>query len=553
MHTVEKILLETMLKGLKRRTITTCSKWAEQYRILGQPYPGKYSFRHHPWLKAMHDSTEPENIGQKAAQMGFTETMLNIALFHIDVHGMDVLYVLPNSRPDAADFSSARFGLALEMSEHLKNLFSDTSNVGHKRTGNANLYIRGSKSRSQLKSIPTSVIFLDEEDEMPEKNVPLALQRAAGQRVSLVWHLSTPTYPEFGINKRFLDSNQQHFFFKCPSCSRFIELKYPDSFVVTADRIDDPRIKESHVICTECKAILPQETKRDWLADGTWVPTHSLGTTAGWYVNQMYSTNEVCHPVNLAKTAINAQTDPGAEQELYNSLMGLPRIVSGAGVTDADIRACQEGTDYRMVEQYDGGRLVTAGIDVGKMFHVEIDEWLLPHGNQPIVDISMMAKPRILRVASVPSIEEVEQLLYNFRVQFAVIDSQPEKRLALEFANRHHGRVRLCSYEVGIDGKQIHPDHNEPRVRVDRTSWLDLSQTRFKRGGIVVPRDIPLEYQSHIKNIIRVYATDKNENKVGRWITPKGEDHYAHARNYAEIALPLALSNGQAVDMRAPI
>src|SRR5262249_14884021 len=158
------------------------------------------------------------NVGQKAAQMGFTETVLNIVFYHIDVKAVDCLYVLPAKTPDASDFSAARFDPALESSPHLANLFSDVKNVGHKRAGTATLYVRGSRSRAGLKSIPTGLIILDEVDEFDQENIPLAMERAAGQVEKMVWMISTPTIDNFGINKYYLQSSQNHFHFKCPCC-----------------------------------------------------------------------------------------------------------------------------------------------------------------------------------------------------------------------------------------------------------------------------------------------------------------------------------------------
>jgi len=123
---------------------------------MGQPFPGPWSFKYHPWAKGMHDCTAEIMVGQKGAQLCYTEVGLNKSYYNIDVLGNSVLYVLPASTPDAADFSTSRFDPALELSPHLASLFSDVKNIGHKRAGSANLFIRGSRSRNQLKSIPVA-------------------------------------------------------------------------------------------------------------------------------------------------------------------------------------------------------------------------------------------------------------------------------------------------------------------------------------------------------------------------------------------------------------
>lgn len=548
--TLRDQFLQQLATGLVRRSVKKCSDWAMKYRIMGQPYPGKFTFVHHPWLRAMHDSEAEFNVGQKAAQMGYTETMLNLALFHVDIHQTSVLYVLPSAHPDASNFSADRFGLALELSPYLKDLFSQVSNVGHKRSGNANLYIRGSRSRSQLKSIATGLVILDEKDEMTPKNVPLAYERTAGQVNKLIWQISTPSIPGYGINADFEESTQNHFFFKCPHCSRYTELIFPDSFVMTADSLHDPNLKNSYTQCKECKTKLDHAAKTAYLADNQWVPTYRDRRWTGWYINQLYS--PTIKPEDIARSMILADSDPGHEQELYNSKMGLPRVVKGAGVTDADIIACLK--EYSQYEAHYGNRVVTAGIDVGKKFHYVIEEWILPPAGSAIVDINSSSRPRLLKAGECLNLKEVEDDLANFRVNFAVIDSQPERRLAIEFANRHYGKIRACSYEMGIEGKTLHLDAIEPRVKVDRTSWLDLSLGRFKAQTIDLPKDTPEEFKSHIKAQVRVYTPDAFGNPTGRWVTPdKKHDHWGHARNYSEIALPLATSQGSIVDMSSPI
>jgi len=542
-----KILRERISSGLKRRALTTCSRWAQSCRVMGKPFPGPWTFRHHPWLREMHDSAAEMNVGQKAAQVGYTETLLNLAFYHIDVKAVDCLYVLPAKTPDAGDFSAGRFNPALELSPHLSSLFSDVKNIGHKRAGNTNLYIRGSKSRAGLKSIPTGLIILDEVDEMDERNVPLALERSAGQVEKMTWAVSTPTIPGYGINRLYSDSTQEHYFFRCPGCSRLTELTFPDCLEVTAEDVNDPRVEESHLKCRECKCRLEHRSKAQWLADGKWIAGATDASTRGFYVNQLYSTTVT--PGNFARAFLRAQRDETEEQEFYNSKLGLEHVVKGAGISDADIDACRGG--YKMSDRSAGSRLVTMGVDVGRWLHVEVDEWTIP-GNATSVDLNVQSRPRVIAILKVLNFEELDRLMREFRVNFCVIDANPERRKAYEFACRFFGYVKMCFYGQGVVGKQIHvsnESNDEPTITVDRTSWLDLSLGRFHNRGIAIPVDAPLEYRTHLKSLVRVYEKDKTGQPVGRYLKGKDDDHYAHARNYAELALPFAVGLGASQDM----
>jgi hypothetical protein len=538
-----RLMVERISAGLSRKTVTSCSRWAMKYRVMGKPFPGPWSFKYHPWLRGMHDSEADFNVGRKCAQVGFTETALNDVFFHIDVKRVDCLYVLPAAAPDATDFSSGRFDPALELSPHLSRIFSDVKNVGHKRAGSVNLYIRGARSRSGLKSVPVGLVVLDEVDEMEQENVALAMERTAGQNERKIWAISTPSLPGHGIDLLFEDTTQEHFFFRCPACSRHTELIFPDSLVIPAEDRFDPKVKGSHLICKECKATLPHETKADWLANGIWVAGRTDRDKRGFYINQLYSSADVCRPEALAAYWLNAQGNPSAEREFWNSKMGLPFTPPDARLTDVQIDACIGS--YASVTSYTGRNFVTMGVDVGsRWLHYEIDELLLT--GAATTDINSQVRPRVLKVGKVKQFEELDKLLHDYQVNSCVVDSLPERRKALEFASRNYGRVRLCFYGQGIAGKLIHSSKDnevEPLVTVDRTSWLDASLGRFRQGTISLPLDIGEEYKVHLKALVRKISTDKLGNPVGQFVKiDKDEDHFSHARNYSEIAIPFALS-----------
>lgn len=533
--------INTIVSGLNRKSIQTCSKWAETYRVMGAPYPGLWSFKHHPWLREMHDSKAELNVGQKAAQMGFTETVLNISLFNIDVLRESVMYILPSKIPDAADFSSARFDVALELSEHLANLFTDSKNIGHKRAGSANLYIRGSKSRAGLKSVPAGFLVFDEVDEMNQKNIPLAFERSSGQPIKKAWMISTPTADDIGINEYYKNTTQENFVFKCPACSRFISLEFPDNLQIVGESVLDPRLRETHLICKLCKNKLEHRDKVNFLAKGVWEPLFKGREARGFGVSQLYSTT--VRPFELAVSYFKSKNNPADEQEFYNSKLGKTCTPEGTRINDTHIQEC---TGDHRIEPIKGDNIITMGIDVGTHLHVWIDRWLINSKIQSL-DFNIRAFAQTIGVFEIKQFEELDNLFSAFNCHFAVCDANPERRKAFEFAMRHPGRVRLCFYGRGVYGKQINlsaerDENPEPTVTVDRTSWLDLSLGRFYNKNIAIPINIPSDAKQHLKAMVRRYKRDDDGNVTSHYIKNVNvPDHYAHARNYSEIAFPLAL------------
>jgi len=498
----------------------------------------------------MHDSDHPMVIGQKAAQLGYTEAALNRTFYKLDIRQQSALYILPAKSPDAGDFSASRFDPALELSPYLQRLFSDVKNVGHKRAGSVSLYIRGSRSRAGLKSVPAGFLALDEVDEMTQENIPLAFERQSGQLEQQSWLISTPTIDSYGINDYYERSNKQEFFFTCPSCSRQTHLIFPDCLEITADDPRDPKIKNTFLKCKECQKPLSHELKHEWLASGVWVPA-TIGEYDGYHINQLYSSTIL--PWKIAESYLLSLVNAAYEQEFFNSKLGLPHIVEGARVLDTDINQCIG--NHKNGNLPKDNTIVTMGIDVGRWLHYIVAEYTLPNIKTP--DINMNAHKKILEINKVMNFEDIDKVIYKYRPRSIVIDANPERRKAYELAQRFWGYIWLCFYGNSISGKQITKtkDENgqelEYTVTVDRTSWLDLSLGRHMNKTIVLPLDTPSEYRSNVKALVRKPQIDKNGNPISKYINV-ADDHFGHALNYSEVALPLAMSIGGNVNIRSP-
>jgi hypothetical protein len=546
--TLDRVLLERLVSGLKRTAVKSPSKWAETYR---QMKDGPWRFKKYPWLKDMHDSTFEYNVGQKSAQMGFTETLLNLTFYAIDIRGRDCLYVLPNKNPDASDFSSGRFAPALALSPHLQNIFTDTDNVGHKRAGSANLYIRGSQSRAGLKSLPISYLLMDEVAEFVEENIPLAFARTDGQDERCIWLISTPTIEGHGIGVYWEQSDKRHFFFDCPSCNRSIELKFPESLIIFGESEHDPVVKGSHLICYECKAVLPHESKSEWLQKNEWVPTVPGRDMAGFTISQLYSPTVT--PEAIAKFYLKSLHNQATEVEFYNSKLGVPHTLKGARVSDEDLDWCmnkgrknRKSDDYTLFSKNPG--LVTMGVDVGpRTIHYEICRW--ERTAQWNGDIHSCFTPMVITHGKVSEFEELDKLMMQYSILSCVIDANPERRKAAEFAKRFYGRIKLCFFGSNIQGKTYVDSQikyqNDPVIMVDRTTWIDQALGRFINRTISIPIDTDIEYRTQIMTPCKTYKKDGDGNPVAVYLTKEGaDDHYAFSRVYCEIALLFAAALG---------
>ena len=508
-------MIQSLLVGLTSKRAVRPDLWAETYRIMGKPFPGPFTFDWHPWTREMLNDNSEECVGQKAAQMGFTESVgINRAFFTIDQLKQDVLYVLPTKTPDATDFSSGRFDPALERSPYLAQLFTNVNNVSLKRAGANSLYVRGSRARNALKSLPVGLIILDEEDEFDQEAIILVRERISGQIEGSrqIWHISTPSIPGNGVNVVFERSSKAHFFFRCPMCSRHIELVYPDSYT------------EAGYICTQCKQVIAENDKMSAIRQGEWVHAHP-SKIHGYQVNQMYSPPQIISHAKFKDSVELSYTNAAEEQEFHNSKLGEAHIVSGYNVTSEHIEMCTK--PYKMREHIGG--IITMGVDVGGELHVEIDQW--HEHKSDSIDINDNMYPKLIFADTIKDFDDIDNLIYLFRPAMVIIDEMPDTRKALTVAQRYPGRVKLCHY-----GGQLNITVYEDRVSVNRTAWLDRSLGRIINRVMDIPMDTPDLWKQHVQHLVRRPLKDKNGNIIHQYVKT-GDDHYAHARNYAEIGL----------------
>lgn len=548
--------MDELKAQVENRTISLPSRWAEKRRVMGAPFEGPYSFKYHPWCRELHNSKASWNVSMKSAQAGYTEVGINLALYSVDVLRKNVLYVLP-TLGDASDFSRSRFNPALRMSPYLSRVFTDANNVGLKMAGNVSLYIRGSRGDNALKSIPVSTLILDELDEMDQSQIELALQRLRGQPEKKVWFISTPTVPGHGVSLEYAKSTQEHFRFKCPGCGKYDELRFPDSIEICGEDMTDPDCYRSYYKCTLCNYkfkefrddnnFIRQDDKLQALTNtGVWQPTvtDTDPDRRGFKINQLYS-----YTVSAGEIVIDwfkGQTNSFAKQEFHKSVLGEPFVGENSQVNDEMIsRAVRNYSSTELTPQHGQNRMITMGIDRGEWCNYVIAEWFFDSAS---VDLNTAASCRVLAAGRFHQ-EDFEmypdRLMHEWQVKAAVVDMDPGHQDARRFCRRFPGYVWMAKYIVGRTGKEMKIEDDgsyAPVLKVDRTNWLDVSLGRFYSNRIELPNDLPRGFGEHCKNLVRVYEKDSEGHPYAAYRNFGKPDHYGHALNYAEMALPCAAS-----------
>ncbi len=484
--------------------------WAESLLLDGRPF----SLQGHEYQQSMLTETFPRQVFMKGAQVGVTSIIM-LKTVHRLINGaypQGALYLFP-SRGDVQDFSRGRFNPLINDNDQLSRYIQDTDAQTIKRIGKAMLYLRGARSTqkirgmkrssSALKSVPADAVVFDERDEMANDMVDLALERMSHSRVKDETYLSTPTIPDYGVDKLFQDSDQRHWFLKCQKCGgeTCLELEFPDCLEETSDG-------QVIRLCQRC---------RDSEIDpkgGFWVPLYpDKKDFVGWRISQLNSI--FVEPGKI----LQLFRDPpdGNISEVYNSKLAMAHIAAENRLTFNDtIALCGNGP----MSESDPGPCFL-GCDVGNLLNVVIGKK------------DRMRGARIVYIGAFPEWERLYVLMRKFNVLRGVIDALPETRLARKFARDHRGKVFCCFYQEKQKGVYAW-NEKQFTVAANRTEALDASHSEIITGKIVLPRESETlhEFARQLSNVSRVLQTDPDTG-ASRYVYLKtGPDHYRHAQSY---------------------
>lgn len=512
--------------------------WASESNILLQS--GRYSLFGHEYQADWFIEDHPQQCFLKGAQIGATEVNVLKTL-----HGMifkrypqGAMYLFPTS-DDVSDFSKARWSPLITSNPFTIGIHvTNTDAAQIKNIAGAMLYLRGARATrthggakrtsTKLKSAPVDRLVFDERDEMSSDMVELALARIDHSKIKEQIYLSTPTIPDYGIDKAYQESDGRVWMIKCRGCGRYtcLELEFPTCLHRTvAGSLPDRVYKETEVvrICTKCR------NKEIYPRDGRWVaqwPKQLEAGGVGWWISQLNSV--YVDPKSILDPYENPR-DNDQLSEVYNSKLGMAWIAAENRLTkETVLDRCSVNP---MAGQHDGP--CAAGVDVGNTLHVVIGRPRYSADGKPRGDIIKMAR--------VTEFNDVFDLCRRYGVKNIVFDLRPETRKVREFrtfAHQHGIETFGCEYSEHQKGAWAW-NEREGVVTVNRTELCDASHTFLSEPGhATLPRkDAEVEeFATECSQIAKVLEEDaETGSRIYRY-RKLGADHYRHSVNYFLLA-----------------
>jgi hypothetical protein len=360
------------------------------------------------------------------------------------------------------------------------------------------------KDTDNLRSIPCDMVMRDEYDLMDMDMVYMSKQRLKRSRFGHEVNFASPTYPDYGIDKCYEDSDQRKWQIKCSACSKYTCLG--ETFPDCIQQRDGTWIRT----CIHCGTEIRVE-------DGSWQADFPDRREAGFWVSGLLSPladlDEYMYQYN--------NIDGARMSEFMRSTLGIATTESESQLNETTVLSRCTDDHNQMVSVGE----TCMGVDIGKQIHV-------------VVGIRTSRDSYdILKVCRVNNLHELHDVAQKMNVKSAVLDSGPYDHGVREFQQNEPYTVYLCQYSETKPGKPKF-DAKTGMVAVNRNEWCDKVHEVFTNNKIRIPRR-SVEVQEFASEMTKTAKTIIENPDTGltkpRWIK-LGADHYYHASLYFLLA-----------------
>lgn len=280
-------------------------------------------------MDAVNDPTVREIWVMKSAQVGWSEILLNVAGYFIDLDPSPILMIQPTLEIAEA-FSKDRLAPMIRDTPALTGKVADPKSrdsgntLLHKKFPGGHITLAGANSPQGLRSRPIRILLADEIDGYPRtagaEGDPFLLGR---KRTTAFWNRrilagSTPTIKgQSRVEEGFENSDQRYFHYACPHCGQYQRLVW--SQVKWTEYGLPP--EEAVYQCIHCGEAITEGQRQEMLLAGyKVVPAKKFNGIAGFHINELMSPF-----VSLGEMAVHfveAKKLPETLQSFINASLG---------------------------------------------------------------------------------------------------------------------------------------------------------------------------------------------------------------------------------------
>lgn len=473
-------------------------------------------FTRHCFLLDLYTDRSQEIVVKKGSQIGVSTFAILKSLHDAKYLGINQIHTLPTVS-DVQKFVPGKVNQIIRMNPCIfKDISGDVDAVTQKQIGKAFLYYRGTFMEREAIMLTSDRNIYDEVDKSNAKVIRDYSSRLSDSELGEKIFLSTPTIPDFGIDKLFQQSDQKHWRFTCPKCGCRQHMEWEENVDLDFKKY----------ICRKCHRELSPETIRS----GTWEAKYPDREVSGYWMPQMIYTKRT------ADSLIKELEDAEDEEYFFNFILGLAYLNPENQISDSLILR-------NLTTEKNEEKNCAMGVDV------QLRELYVIIGNEK----GVFGIARLEDTAGKTKWQRLGELLEVYRTRYTVIDGHYATNDVLAFAKKYPYKVYMNWYKedpkkakivrFGDEGKftdKTKDFEEEIKVLTDRNRIIDSLISDLTKGKIkfnFMKGDARIsELISHIKRIYSRTVTDKVGEEHREWAS-LGKDDYLHALVYFKIAL----------------
>lgn len=517
-----------------------------QWMIKNTMHPKKtgvpWGFDDHEFQIALIDETAAHMVCRKCSQVGVSEIVLRIALGLVNILPQHTaIYTLPTTG-FASKFAKSRIEPVIAASKVLSAaLDPNIDNVELKKIGSSFLYLLGTFTQTGAISVPADILIHDEVDfSDPQAMTTFASRLGHAEGGGIKREFSTPTVEGYGISKTFAGSSQAYRGVRCRSCSDMVFPNFMDDVVIQGfdDSLydidkedlnnDAYKFENAWLSCPNCH----NELTTDNLAnpeEREWVHKYPDKVIKGY---QVFSFDVIKYNP-IAKT-LSHLSDYSVKADWVNFKVGLPDEDASSSFSKEIMDSRTIGTVVLPAEHAASQTIM--GIDIGKVSWVII-------GKKVDKKIIILYAEKIRQTSDGHLLKRVLELAKFYGVVKGVMDAAPDFTTSSAFVSSSWmGRFYANYYvrnKTTSSLSHIAIDEEEGIVKTARSVSFDLLVKLVNSGRCEFPRTKETNVlKKHLRNIKRVKGANSMGDETINWVSI-GDDHYAHALNYLNIAATL--------------
>ena len=506
-----------------------------QYHL---PNKKKYSFEGHEYLVDIakrHWKPGDHVYIRKSSQCGASELALGM-MYWMQERKLDgwqgIAYFFP-AKTQLDDHVKSRVMPVMEIPRFAKNI--ELSNLGFMKYCRLPILFRSGQTRRNMISFSACFIITDEFDEYEAPMAVITTMKARFNHSAYKWilGLSTPTYPDIGIDAAFKTSNQYYYHIPCEKCKKEfsplteVEIRGFENCVIR-----DVTTKEVGFVCPHC-----EELTNTCGVIGRWVLEHEAD-------NQYYgySISRLFTPRTTLKELLELYEETSNIQEFYNSNLGLPYSPANSRLSHGDVvKRCIGAT-----EMVSGSAEPTwCGIDVGKKCH-----WIIGKGDPRNIEVIAYGTDNFDKVFPENDADIASGILYKYNVKTLVVDLRPYEQEVKRiikgksgfYASDYNTGKQQDWYTLNKADKEIKGGRFKV-IKNDRTQTCDVVINKVSIKEEITFPSYTKSDKKFINQLCAMQRMEKEDKDTGEikafYGNGKKADHYFHALGYLILAFQM--------------